>query len=449
MISKRIMLLIAVTVLLTASATVPALALLPNGQQAPNFQLNDLSGNSHKLSDYRGKVVVIDFFGWACSACISDAKTNLVPLYNTYYKNDAKVQFISVEVNNGSSAQIRQYLQETGVPWLVLSGGSSLVSTYSIASTPTLYVIDPAGNVALGMEYPTNVQTLKSTIDSLESSTTPVASAPAACAQGTNLALFAEGADNALYWKHWDGTTWSTSTSLGGNLTSSPAATSPSNGVIDVFARGSDGALWSKNTTNGGTSWTSWHSLSGQLASGTGPAACAQNANSLDVFVQGTGNALWHKSLQGSTWSAWESLGGNLTSSPAATSPSNGVIDVFARGTDGALWSKNTTNGGTSWTSWHSLSGQLASGTGPAACAQNANSLDVFVQGTGNALWHKSLQGSTWSAWGSLGGNLTSSPAATSPSNGVIDVFARGSDGALWQKTYNNRWSGWTSVGAM
>ena len=104
---------------------------------------------------------------------------------------------------------------------------------------------------------------------------------------------------------------------------------------------------------------------------------------------------------------------------------------------------------GTSWSSWHSLGGQLASGTGPAADAQNANSLDVFVQGTDNALWHKSLQGSAWSAWGSLGGNLTSSPAATSPANGLIDVFVRGSDSAIWQKTYNNGWSGWTSVGAM
>jgi hypothetical protein len=79
------------------------------------------------------------------------------------------------------------------------------------------------------------------------------------------------------------------------------------------------------------------------------------------------------------------------------------------------------------------VGGQLASGTSPAACAQNANSLDVFVQGTDNGLWYKSLQGSTWSAWGSLGGNATSSPAATSPANGVIHVFARGTDGALWE----------------
>jgi len=87
--------------------------LLPNGQQAPNFKLNDLSGNSHKLSDYRGKVVVIDFFGWACGYCISDAKTSLVPCTTPITRRRAG-QFLSVEVNGGSAAQIQGYLQQTG-----------------------------------------------------------------------------------------------------------------------------------------------------------------------------------------------------------------------------------------------------------------------------------------------------------------------------------------------
>jgi len=209
MAAKRIMLLIAITVLLIASTTVPALALLQNGNPAPNFQLTDLAGNIHTLSDYRGKVVVIEFFGYACGYCISDAKTSLVPLYNTYYKNDTKVQFLGVEVSGVSNAYIQQFVQETGVPWPVGSGGSSVGPAYQVTETPTLYVIDPAGNVALTMLYPTNVQTLKSTIDALEGSSTP-APAPAVCAQGPNsLDVFVKGTDGALWWKHWDGTAWS------------------------------------------------------------------------------------------------------------------------------------------------------------------------------------------------------------------------------------------------
>ena len=345
--AKRIILLTAITVLLIASTAVPALALLPNGQSAPNFRLTDLSGNVHTLSDYRGKVVVIDFFGYACSACISDAQNNLVPLYNTYYKNDANVQFLSVEVNGGSAAQIQQYLQETGVPWLVLTGGGSLVSTYDFQSTPTLYVIDPAGNVALSMPYPTNVQTLKSTIDALEGS------APAVCFSGTvnTLDLFMKGTGNYLYWKHSadGGTTWGSSQSLGGSLTSSPAATSRNSGGMTVFVRGTDGAIYYRDYVAG--SWGHWTSIGGKTAAGTAPAVCSWGGGRLDVFAQGTDGSLYHKSYTSTAgWANnWDSLGGKLTSSPAATAPGSRII-VFARGSDnGLLWEK-TYNGG--WSAW-------------------------------------------------------------------------------------------------
>ena len=180
--------MLAITALLIAATAAPALALLPNGQSAPNFQLTDLSGTSHTLSEYRGKVVVIDFFGYACSACQNDAKNTLVPLYNSYFKNDPNVQFLGVEIANGSVSQDQAFAQETGASWPILSGGSSVGSAYQVVSTPTVYVISPAGTVASSSVYPTNAATLRSTIDSLESR------APAACAPSSNsLALFAQG----------------------------------------------------------------------------------------------------------------------------------------------------------------------------------------------------------------------------------------------------------------
>jgi C1A family cysteine protease len=278
--------------------------------------------------------------------------------------------------------------------------------------------------------------------------TAPVGGAPAVTAQNANsLDLFVNGTDGALYHKYWTGTTWTPSTSLGGNSTADPAATSRAPGSIDVFTRSTDGALWSTNTTNNGTSWSNWYKIGGQLAPGTGPAADARGTNSLDVFVQGTDHVLYYTHWDGTAWSAWHSLGGVLTSSPAATSSGNGVIDVFVRGTDGAIWERTTTNGGATWSNWASLGGQLASGTGPAACLQGSR-LDVFAEGTNGALYQKTSTGS-WSGWISLGGALTSSPAATSPTSGVIDVFVRGTDYALWEKTYRGVWSGWISVGGL
>ena len=89
--------------------------------------------------------------------------------------------------------------------------------------------------------------------------------------------------------------------SLGGTTTSAPAAVSWGPNRIDVFARGTDSALWHKWFAG---SWSDWESLGGILTSG--PAVCSWASARLDVFVRGTDSALWHKWWDGS-WSDWES----------------------------------------------------------------------------------------------------------------------------------------------
>jgi hypothetical protein len=61
--------------------------------------------------------------------------------------------------------------------------------------------------------------------------------------------------------------------------------------------------------------------------------------NRLDVFVRSTDNAMWHK-WWANSWSGWESLGGTLTSDPAAVSWGPNRIDTFVKGADNALWHK-------------------------------------------------------------------------------------------------------------
>jgi hypothetical protein len=64
--------------------------------------------------------------------------------------------------------------------------------------------------------------------------------------------------------------------------------------VIDVFVRGTDAAVWWKHWN--GSAWSTWTSLGGRLAPGTGPAVASWGAGRLDVFVTGTDNQLWHAS---------------------------------------------------------------------------------------------------------------------------------------------------------
>jgi len=241
--------------------------------------------------------------------------------------------------------------------------------------------------------------------------------------------------------------TWS---SLGGVCTASPAAVGSSSGStqINVFVRGTDGAVW-RNAYNNG--WSSWHSLGGQIAPNAGPAVSVTTADRLQVFVQGTNSALWENVYTGAKWSGWHSLGGILTSSPAATGP-----DVFVRGADGAAWWKN---GSAAWTS---LGGQLASGTGPAVSGNFLATNTyygihrLFVQGTDHQLWLKSpLSG--WNKWVTIGGAppeplSISSPGATTNTAGSTIVCITSTSGNIWYSVHDSLgdglWDQWFSVGS-
>jgi hypothetical protein len=123
--------------------------------------------------------------------------------------------------------------------------------------------------------------------------------------------------------------------------------------------RGSNGALYTKvGDASGGIDsiqWGNWGSYGGQLLEGTGPAMVSRNSlndYSPVYFVTGTNHQLY--SLGMCVNCPWNSLGGYLTSGPAAASYAN-TVDVFVVGGDGGIWSKNTTNMGTNWNQWYEV----------------------------------------------------------------------------------------------
>jgi microsomal dipeptidase-like Zn-dependent dipeptidase len=86
---------------------------------------------------------------------------------------------------------------------------------------------------------------------------------------------------------------------------------------------------------------------------GTAPAVCSPDPaqERMDVFVRGTDDACWYRSFDGRAWSPWVSLGGVLTSDPAAMAV-NGTSWVFVRGTDDAiyyLWTPGPGQQGSGW----------------------------------------------------------------------------------------------------
>src|SRR5687768_16472222 len=61
-----------------------------------------------------------------------------------------------------------------------------------------------------------------------------------------------------------------------------------------------------------GAAWRGWESLGGIITSA--PAAACWGPNRIDCFALGTDNAIWHRWWDGAAWHGWESLGGNFVS---------------------------------------------------------------------------------------------------------------------------------------
>jgi spore germination protein YaaH len=227
--------------------------------------------------------------------------------------------------------------------------------------------------------------------------------------------------------------------SLGGVLIEAPSPSSWGASRVDVFAVGTDSALYQR--TSDGTSWTPWASLGGRLTSRA--AAVSWGPNRIDVFGRGTDNALWHRWYDISGWHNWESLGGVLLTGPGVSSWGNGQLDVFVVGTDGALYSKTFDAGG--WHDWQPLGGRLTAD--PSAVSSHSNRIDVFGRGTDHALYHRWYDTAGWHDWEGLGGNLISGPAVSSCSPAHLDVFAVGTDYGLYRRGANGVWGPWQSLG--
>jgi hypothetical protein len=209
------------------------------------------------------------------------------------------------------------------------------------------------------------------------------------------------------------------------------------------------GTLYHKwQTSAGGSTWSPYSSLSGNIASDTDLAIAMNNDGRLQVFVVGTNNQLYYKTQSApnsDTWStAWTSLGGGIKAdtSPAVARNNDGRLQVFVVGTNNQLYYKTQSapNSDTWSTAWTSLGGGLRANTDPIGIANNDGRLQVFVVGTNNQLYYKtqsSPNSSTWSlAWTSLGGGLrdNSNPAVVPNVDGRLDAFVVGPIGPANQR---------------
>ena len=133
----------------TASSNKPE----ENKTPAIDFELKDQYGKTHKLSDYKGKVVFLNFWATWCPPCKMEMP-DIQKIYEKYEKQGEKseVVVLSVVAPNTQDEKdidgIKAFLEENGYTYPVLmDDGGYTFGAYRISSLPTTFMIDKEGNV--------------------------------------------------------------------------------------------------------------------------------------------------------------------------------------------------------------------------------------------------------------------------------------------------------------
>jgi hypothetical protein len=251
-----------------------------------------------------------------------------------------------------------------------------------------------------------------------------------------------------LWWRDYSGGAWSGWRFVGGNVASGFTAVSTSPGRVDAFARNTDGSI-AHVTYSDANGWI-W---GGNIPAGIveTPVATTWPDGRIDLFARSVTNSMAHifSVDSGANWSAQESLGQCLSSSPGGVSWGTNRIDLFFRGCTQNelehLWFDG---------SWGLQNLGPAIGGSPAAVSFNVQHLDVFFPSFGTNLQHMWWTGAAWTEVGAMGSPVTSTPPAPVVSrtpNGqpLLDLFARSGDGSVIVQHWDPiaGWGAWQGIG--
>lgn len=115
-------------------------------EPAPDFTVIDSDGNEVKLSDLRGKPVVVNFWASWCGVC----KTGMPDFEEAYAAYGDDVHFMMVNLTAGGETQdvAQAYIQEKGYTFPVyFDTEMSAASAYGVNAVPVTYLVDAAGNL--------------------------------------------------------------------------------------------------------------------------------------------------------------------------------------------------------------------------------------------------------------------------------------------------------------
>jgi thiol-disulfide isomerase/thioredoxin len=111
---------------------------------APDFTLASVEGKSIKLSDYKGKIVIVDFWATWCPPCRRGIP-DLIEIQKEYGKD---VVVIGISVDTDTKVDVASFIKQMRINYPIAYADAGVAQSYGgVESIPTSFIIDKDGNV--------------------------------------------------------------------------------------------------------------------------------------------------------------------------------------------------------------------------------------------------------------------------------------------------------------
>jgi len=116
-----------------------------DGQPAPDFALKDGAGKTVKLADYRGKVLLLDFWATWCTGCKQE-----IPWFAQFQETYGAKGFaaLGVSMDDGGWAVLKPFLASHPIPYPIVLADEDIAKRYAIDNMPDTFLIDRRSKLA-------------------------------------------------------------------------------------------------------------------------------------------------------------------------------------------------------------------------------------------------------------------------------------------------------------